>query len=139
MLESIASLGVFMNMAHVLSWSADTTIYIPLPFGHSASRNSTRECKMLVSESGTFRVLSVQAALELLRINRDLHEGTLTFPSEILECKRALREATRNAELFLYRMRTVDYSMVDHVVNLKLELDRLYGQWAERRVEGVIH
>lgn len=58
------------------------------------------------------------------------HAGEIKLPPEISEMKRIIAEKTRNAELFMARLRVVDEGMIREIVALKLRLDNLYGKWA---------
>jgi hypothetical protein len=79
-----------------------------------------------------FRVLSPEEAVTLLRLAEEHHKSGRELPPEIIEKKREIEAATKNAELFIACFRVVDHSMVDNVVQLKLQLDALYGAWATR-------
>lgn len=84
------------------------------------------------------RILSQEAALTALQLGRELREGKRKLPPEIVEKKKEIAAATRNAELFMARTGAVDYGMVDHAVALRLELDALYAQWAESEAPNII-
>lgn len=77
------------------------------------------------------RTLSPLASEMLVRISRGLQNGTIRLPEHILRQKVNIAAAVRNAELFSERTGEVDRGMVDKVTNLRLELDQMYGQWAE--------
>ncbi|HEX2792599.1 MAG TPA: hypothetical protein VHO23_02695 [Candidatus Paceibacterota bacterium] len=82
------------------------------------------------------RVLSTQAALELLKLRPSVVH--ILAPREVKLKQHELATATRNAELFYARTGQIDHGMIQDVTELRLQLDTLIGEWAERRVEGVI-
>ena len=77
------------------------------------------------------RCLSREAALTALRLTEELHTGARELPPEIVEQKKRIEAAKRNAALFMVRVGAVDEGMINYAVGLMLELDRLYAQWAE--------
>jgi hypothetical protein len=77
----------------------------------------------------------MRAALSLAR---DFHAGRIDLPPEIKETYRKIKEARRNAERFLLHFRVVDKSLVNEVVRLMLEKDRLYAEWAASEAKGVL-
>lgn len=78
-----------------------------------------------------YRVLSREEALTFLELVREYHQGKRRLPREIEKKREEIEAAIQNAELFLLKLRVVDHGMMDHVVELKLELDALLGQWAQ--------
>ena len=79
--------------------------------------------------------LSPEEALTVLRQAGEVHKGKRKLPPEIVKKRKEIEEAIRNAELFLLRLRVVDEGMVNHAVQLKFELDALYGAWAKRETK----
>ncbi len=77
----------------------------------------------------SFRIMDRSEVETLLRIGRDLHEGRTDVPDEIKELRERIKKAIENAELFVALFRVVDMTMVHTVVEMKLELDALYGDW----------
>lgn len=84
------------------------------------------------------RYLSKNEALTLLRMAEELHKGKRSFPPEIMEKKREIAAATRNAHLFIIRTGQVAEDMIEQVTRLRLELDSLYGSWVESEASGVV-
>jgi|GEM_PF-4378967 len=78
-----------------------------------------------------WKFLSNAAAMRMLDLADEVHAGKRSLTPEIVEKKRQIAVATRNAYLFIVRTGTVDYSMIHAVTELRLQLDTLYGQWAE--------
>lgn len=66
----------------------------------------------------------------MIRLAGDFHSGKRRLPPEIIAKKKEIKAAIRNAEAFMINLRVVDVGMVERVVQLKLELDTLYGNWA---------
>ncbi len=81
------------------------------------------ECKR------NFRTLSVEASLRALELAKSAYR-----PAEITEARRQLERAERDAELFTKRTGAIDFGKVDDVVAKHLQLDALYGAWAEGRL-----
>ncbi len=77
-----------------------------------------------------YRILSTDEAMTMLRLAGEYYRGKRKLPPEIVAKRKEIEAATRNAELFMINLRVVDVAMVDRVVQLKLELDTLYGSWA---------
>lgn len=50
-------------------------------------------------------------------------------PPKIVAKRRQIDAATRNAVLFMQRLRVVDEGMINDIVRMKLELDGLYTEW----------
>ena len=88
--------------------------------------------------SGRWKILTRNEASSLMSLADKYHRGEISLPPEIQTIKSRIKNATRNAELFMVRTGAVDENMVQEVVNLKLELDTLYGRWAESEVRGVL-
>jgi len=74
-----------------------------------------------------FKVLSPAAAMKALEL-----AGKSYRPKEIVELKEAIENKTRLAELRASLTGTIDQELIHEIVAMKLELDRLYGEWAER-------
>lgn len=55
-------------------------------------------------------------------------------PREILDLKRQIAEETRLAEFFFASTGVIDYERVRQIVGMKLQLDGLYGAWAEGNI-----
>jgi len=67
----------------------------------------------------------------MIQLASQYREGRIASPPGIMAKKAEIAAATRNAELFMSRTGAVDYcGMINLVVALKLELDKLYGEWA---------
>lgn len=64
-----------------------------------------------------------------LYLGEQVHKGKRPLPPEIVLKKVEIEKETRNAELFMARVGAIDEGMINHVVQLKLELDALYGAW----------
>jgi len=79
----------------------------------------------------SFRILDPKAALKLLELARQ----RVKPPEEILELKRQIEEETRIAEFDLSSTRVINQQAVEKIVEMKLNLDTLYGLWAEQEVE----
>ncbi|HWB33942.1 MAG TPA: hypothetical protein VG753_01305 [Candidatus Paceibacterota bacterium] len=77
-------------------------------------------------------VMSPEDALKLIELAGDYHRGKRKLPPEIIEKKKQIEAAIRNAELFMVHLRVVDQGMVNDIVQMKLDLDALYSNWAQR-------
>jgi len=75
--------------------------------------------------------MSREAALDLMRLSEEVSSGKRKLPKEIEDKKKEIAKATRKAELFVIMLGVVDEGMVMQVVRLKIDLDRLYAQFAE--------
>lgn len=58
------------------------------------------------------------------------HRGDIELPDDIVKLRKLIAEKTRNAELFLLKLRVVDEGMIREIVQLKLNLDVLYSRWS---------
>lgn len=56
-------------------------------------------------------------------------------PQEILVLKRRIAEETRVAEFFFASTGVIDHERIRQIVAMKLELDGLYGRWAEGDIQ----
>lgn len=81
------------------------------------------------------RTLSFAEVETMMRLAEEHHRGGRELPPEIAEKRREIEAAIKNAELFIVCTAAVDYGMVDKVLQLKLELDALYGAWTVRETE----
>lgn len=79
-----------------------------------------------------WRILSTEEALEALRLAGELHAGKRVLPPEIVEKKKEIEVAIRNAGLFITHLRVVDQGMINEVVEMKLQLDALYCSWVSQ-------
>lgn len=76
-----------------------------------------------------FRFLSPKASLKLLELAKHPYR-----PSEILKLKEEIEASTKAAEFKALVVGSVDPEEIARIVNMKLELDRLYGLWAEGKL-----
>lgn len=83
------------------------------------------------------RILSRSAAMTAMRLGREVHSGKRKLPPEIILKKKQIEAETLNAELFMVRVGAIDEGMVNRVVQLKLQLDVLYGNWAESEAPSI--
>lgn len=74
-----------------------------------------------------FRTLSPDAVKRLLTFRQ---EGT-PLPLKITDHKAKLEEATQKAEEESIQTGVIDHDVVQRLLRMKLELDALYGDWAE--------
>jgi len=70
------------------------------------------------------KFLSPEVALAMLQTDKPL-------PKEIIDLKNAIEAETKVAELRASVNNEIDYAQVEKIVQMKLRLDGLYGQWAE--------
>ena len=75
-------------------------------------------------------MLSLGATERLLQ----LAQSGATPPPEIIELKQQIEAETRVAEFHLTINGIIDMDEVDKIVKMKLQLDYLYGEWAEGRL-----
>ena len=75
------------------------------------------------------RFLEPEAAVNLMR----LAKSGATPPPEITNLKRRIAAATKAAEIEAESGR-INHDAVNAIVNMKLELDGLYGLWAEEKI-----
>lgn len=75
------------------------------------------------------RTLSSEAAMRALHLSQSSYR-----PRAIRELKDKIERCTRAAELTANCTGVIDQDRVDYIVGLKLELDRLYADWAEGRI-----
>ena len=78
-----------------------------------------------------FSFLDRNAAFTLLQLTEEYWSGDRELPPEIVAKRKQIEALTRNAELFMARLRVVDLGMIDEIVEAKLELDTLLGRWAQ--------
>ena len=78
------------------------------------------------------KFLSPKESLALIRAAGEYHRGERPLPPEIVAKREEIARETWNAELFYFRLRQVDYGMVERITELRLELDGLYAAWAMR-------
>ena len=71
------------------------------------------------------RLLSHGASLRLMELARQPHR-----PSQIIKLKEGIEAKTRVLELKA-SIGSIDEAEIREVLRMKLELDRLYGLWAE--------
>ncbi len=81
--------------------------------------------------------------MALMRATDEVWSGKRELPREIAALRLEIHAAIETATLFMCITGKVDNGMVYQVVDLKLQLDRLYCDWAyretakERSIEGV--
>lgn len=83
-----------------------------------------------------WKVLTPNEATTFLKMAGEVQKGKRRLPPEIVEIKKRIATATRNAELFTARLRQVDQGMVYEIVQLRLEYDRLLGEWAKSETKA---
>ena len=74
-------------------------------------------------------ILSPEAASRLMELAKSPYR-----PPEILRLKEEIDASMRAAELRASITGSIDFEKVTRIVNMKLELDRLYGLWAEEKL-----
>ena len=77
----------------------------------------------------SIRFLSPEAALRALELAKSSYR-----PKQIVELQERIAGETRRLQLRLDRGRSVDDEDVRAVVNMKLDLDGLYADWAEGKI-----
>lgn len=76
------------------------------------------------------RVLSKEAALRLMELSQKPYR-----PAVIIKLNAQIEAETRIAELRKSITGTLDMEAVQKIVQMKLELDRLFALWAEGKIE----
>ena len=76
------------------------------------------------------RILNKEVALRALELAK--HEYR---PAQILELKEQIEAETRVAQLKANTTGTPDPEDVKKIVRMKIELDNLYADWAEGKIE----
>lgn len=81
------------------------------------------------------KFLNTVEATAALEVAGKFNRGEINLPPEILEKKKDIKRAIRNAELFMALMRVVDMGMVHDITRMRLELDGLYVAWIQRNAQ----
>lgn len=77
----------------------------------------------------SYRSLSPAEVETMMRLAREFHREKRPLPPDIVELKKKIEGATRNAELFQVRLRVIDEGMLREIVAMKFNLDQLYAEW----------
>ena len=68
----------------------------------------------------------------MLRLAKEVHDGTRELPPEIKELRKKIADSICNAELWMMRLNmTLPQMMIDEIVAMKLSLDALYCIWTK--------
>lgn len=78
------------------------------------------------------RYLSQQGFQNMLQLSKDRTPP----PAEIQELRDRIEIATKAAEIRATSTGVIDEIAVQEIVHMKLQLDSLYGKWAEGELRG---
>ena len=83
------------------------------------------------------RVMTPKEVRTAMALAKDLHQGQIDLPPEIVKINERITQAKRNALQFIVIFRMVDMSLVQEAVELMLEKDRPYAKWVARETSAM--